>query len=327
MLCSLAMRMATIRRPTNQALIDAFEAAYDLGSPASLWLEKLCAAVRATIGALAVDVVAYEYDASDPCRAPRIGERSDTQPPTIERFVEGMPHELAHVLHPPGPFTSVSRAMAPRLGPQLAHGLVESLEHVGLVDTAGIVGGSADGRGVVLAALLEHPSTPTKRALSAWTRLAAHVAAASRLRRLFPGVSVTDGDRGSDDPLAEVARTIETASGSTRAAASFGVDLWQGLVDGRWSLIEHWRSDGRRLLVARENRHRDPRALTPRQSQVLQLAARGHDNILVGDQLGLSPSTVATHLAAGLERLRLRKRADLIVLHHSLCVQPCPPED
>jgi DNA-binding NarL/FixJ family response regulator len=51
--------------------------------------------------------------------------------------------------------------------------------------------------------------------------------------------------------------------------------------------------------------------LSPRAMQVAQLVARGLTNIEIGEQLGISPRTVATHLNACFDRLEVRTRSAL----------------
>jgi DNA-binding NarL/FixJ family response regulator len=56
----------------------------------------------------------------------------------------------------------------------------------------------------------------------------------------------------------------------------------------------------------------DPRALTERERVIAHLAALGKTNKLIAYELGLSPSTVATHLATALRKLGLRSRTQLV---------------
>ncbi len=55
-------------------------------------------------------------------------------------------------------------------------------------------------------------------------------------------------------------------------------------------------------------------ALTPRERQVVWLAARGWTNRRIAEALFVSPETVKTHVAHILEKLRLRSKVDLRVL-------------
>jgi DNA-binding NarL/FixJ family response regulator len=91
------------------------------------------------------------------------------------------------------------------------------------------------------------------------------------------------------------------------------MDLWGGLIDGRWSLIEHFDRDGHRYLVCHKNDPDvpDPRALTERERQVLAYAAMGQSGKLIRYTLGLSAAAVSMYLASGLAKLRVRSRAEL----------------
>ena len=53
-------------------------------------------------------------------------------------------------------------------------------------------------------------------------------------------------------------------------------------------------------------------ALTPRQREILQLAAEGHSSKEIAQQLGLSPRTVDAHRAQIMERLDLHDLAGLV---------------
>jgi two-component system response regulator NreC len=57
----------------------------------------------------------------------------------------------------------------------------------------------------------------------------------------------------------------------------------------------------------------DPwQTLTERERETLLLVARGHTSAQIGDQLTLSPKTIETYRARGLEKLGLRSRAALV---------------
>jgi DNA-binding CsgD family transcriptional regulator len=52
--------------------------------------------------------------------------------------------------------------------------------------------------------------------------------------------------------------------------------------------------------------------LTPREREVLHLAAQGYTNAQIGAQLVISPRTVEVHRANMMRKLGLRTQADLI---------------
>jgi DNA-binding NarL/FixJ family response regulator len=62
------------------------------------------------------------------------------------------------------------------------------------------------------------------------------------------------------------------------------------------------------------NLHRDLSTLTPRELEVMRLLARGLSNAELATSLQLSDATVKTHVARILSKLRLRDRAQAIVV-------------
>jgi len=60
--------------------------------------------------------------------------------------------------------------------------------------------------------------------------------------------------------------------------------------------------------------HRDLSTLTPRELEVLRMLARGLSNAELAERLRLSDATVKTHVARILSKLRLRDRAQAIVV-------------
>ena len=70
-------------------------------------------------------------------------------------------------------------------------------------------------------------------------------------------------------------------------------------------------SSSRPACARARRRSRAPRALTPRQRQVCELAAAGRGNRAIAQELFLSIKTVETHLAAGYRKLGVNTRAEL----------------
>jgi DNA-binding CsgD family transcriptional regulator len=91
------------------------------------------------------------------------------------------------------------------------------------------------------------------------------------------------------------------------------MELWQGLVDGRWSLLDVIDSDGRAFTVLHENPIyvRSSVALSERERQVAYLVGRGHHIKLVAYELGLSASTVRSQLRSALRKLNCDDRSAL----------------
>jgi DNA-binding NarL/FixJ family response regulator len=100
------------------------------------------------------------------------------------------------------------------------------------------------------------------------------------------------------------------------------VEAWRGLVNGRWSLIEHFDTDGRRFLVARKNDAdaMGPAAVSARERQVLLGRARGLSLKLISYDLGLSIGSVSKVLRSAMDKLGLANEAELIA-----ALAPPPP--
>jgi DNA-binding CsgD family transcriptional regulator len=101
------------------------------------------------------------------------------------------------------------------------------------------------------------------------------------------------------------------------------------LCASRWILLHSFVSGGRRFLVAREIAPgvMARRALTLRELQIIALAGMGHTNKLVAYALGISPSTVASHLKSAMKKLGVRSRLELIETCAALGGSECGPSD
>lgn len=206
-------------------------------------------------------------------------------------------------------------------------------------DSLNLVCLDAGGAGVVLVANRRAPSpgplaAHTRHQL---TRLAGHLAAASRLRRrVARGGSPTDGAEAvasSDGRVLHAEGAAATRTGlaalreaarevvrARRGQAQDATEHWRALHAGRWTLVERFESDGRRILVARENRTAalDVDGLTPRERHVLAQLAMGQSKKEIAYRLGVAPSTVATHLQRAMQKLGARDVRELVRLARSL---------
>lgn len=231
------------------------------------------------------------------------------------------------------------------------HVMRETVNRVG--DAAGINGMNHDGQGLVLVAIVPKGWRPPPARRRLLTQVAVHLAAAYRLRRadfafrppttapevIFDergrllhfdfdescaeeqrGDAVARGEPARFEPetfargLEKTARNLVQARSSLRrepeAAAA---DMWEGLLAGRWSVVDRRDSDGKRLLLAIRNPpgSRDPWALNAREREIARLSAAGHELKFIAYELGLSPSTVHGHLRSALRKLRCDDVADL----------------
>lgn len=204
-----------------------------------------------------------------------------------------------------------------------------------LADAFGVNGVDSAGRGAVLAAFVPHGHArrghPNKRV---WARVAAHLATGARLVQrlsalpareeaeavLSPSGRVEHAVGGAREApareaLRSMVRRIDRArSRRQREDAEEATVLWEAMVAGRWSLVDHFDRDGRRFVLARPNEPiTNPlESLTERERQVLGLIANGHSNKLVGYELGLSASTVSTLLSRARHKLGATDRVSLV---------------
>lgn len=180
--------------------------------------------------------------------------------------------------------------------------------------------------GCVLGVPLKKVSHVDRRTNKLWTGLAKHLAAGLRLRRAFaPADAIFDSDgriqhaasgmtRDSLDALRQAAVTIDRARSTQPGRANREVDLWPALVRGRWSLVDRFDSDGRRLWIAHRNPvgGEDPRGLTEREHQAADLVALGYANKQIAADLGVADGTVAALVASVRAKVGGGSRADLI---------------
>ena len=89
--------------------------------------------------------------------------------------------------------------------------------------------------------------------------------------------------------------------------------LWEALVQGRWSLVDHFDSDGSRFVVAVENapQVKDPRGLTSLEMTVAEELGRGKTAKEIGYVLGISIAAVNNALSQVRSKLGLRSRAEV----------------
>jgi DNA-directed RNA polymerase specialized sigma24 family protein len=308
--------------------VSLIETAYGLDGATEQWLQKVaasaCAAMDSASGAMA-----FQYDASDGNWI-KVGTGAvhEVSPEFARDFFsqEDMPKESARALT--NLFMSLRfgslRAIFNRIQ---AAAFSATLDRHGIHDMVGVNGLDPSGRGCMLVIVVQKmPSSSRTEHL--WQRLAAHISAGNRLRTTLEALSEPNFDptqraeavltangkvehatgpaepRAAREALREALVRIDKAR-SEQDDARRSVELWRGLVVGRWSLVEHFESDGKRYYLAHKN---DPelaedRGLTPRERLVLGYAELGQSNKLIGYALGLSSSTVSTLLARARKKL------------------------
>ena len=211
------------------------------------------------------------------------------------------------------------------------------LEHSGwpvaLDDSVAVHLPGPEGKPILLSLGCARPPRINESEQALWHRIAIHLSAGWRLAGRSPNVEAEDVEaivtadgrveHGTGpgttthgrELLCQATKNIDRArSRCGRSDPLAALELWQGLLAGRWSLVEHFDSDGRRFMLASCNDPGlpDPAALTRRQRQVVFYASLGLSNKETAYALGLAENTISAHLAAGLTRLRIKSRAELI---------------
>jgi DNA-binding CsgD family transcriptional regulator len=199
-------------------------------------------------------------------------------------------------------------------------------------DSLGVIAGDPSGHGCVFFTMGKTSRVPPRtRAL--WQRIAAHVVGGYRLAReherkteavLDPVGKVLHREGGMTgleaNALSDAARGIDRARGRMRRVdPDRALDLWKGLVAGRWSLVDQFDHDGKRYVFAKRNAldvlpwH----SLTERELRVLAYAAEGQTLKITAYQLGVSVSTIAEDLARVKRKLGLTSRVELVTRYRA----------
>lgn len=191
---------------------------------------------------------------------------------------------------------------------------------------------------VVVGSVQRHAGSPSKADAEHFTRVSSHLVAACRLRdRLFESADQTrDGEAilspsGSVEHATAEARTSSAReilrdavlareralAGATRSTSIDALDLWKGLVEGRWSLVDRYDTDGRRYIVAHANdiRAPGPRTLTAQERDVAALAAVGLPIKVIAYELGRSVPRVSNILHTAMAKIGISSRAELVQIY------------
>jgi DNA-binding CsgD family transcriptional regulator len=320
--------------------IGIIEAAYALEPDGQRWLDRLVELAHPSLDQ-GLGVFGYEYDLRDPGRF-MLGARSlqRVQPEVTkdaESFSFGASAEINRALYPRTPSFGTG---SQRLGHAMARlPAARQIIRFGMADGLAATCATGDGRGVVLGAVLGPKRRLREQLVATWTRITLHVAAAYRLRTALLGRGALDPIPGAAailDPsgrvqhavgsakprdarevLRQAVLRVDRARGKLRREdAARALELWKGLVDAQWTLVDHFDADGRRFVVATKNPFLVNRSLrlTLRERQVAALVAAGHSNKLVAYELGISQGTVASTLSRALQKLGVRSRTELVAL-------------
>jgi DNA-binding NarL/FixJ family response regulator len=91
-------------------------------------------------------------------------------------------------------------------------------------------------------------------------------------------------------------------------------EVWQSMLDGRWSIAEQFDCDGHRYVLVRRRTagSASVASLSSREWQVLALARRGHSNKVIAHDLDISVSAVSTYLARARKKLGVQESLEAL---------------
>lgn len=107
----------------------------------------------------------------------------------------------------------------------------------------------------------------------------------------------------------------ERARSSLRLhAPDVAIDLFEVIVDGRYTVVDRFESDGRRYLVAYENPPEIAvlRALTQREREILRRVVDGEPLKRIAADLDLTQGAVSAYLTAARKKTGLRTRQEMV---------------
>lgn len=334
----------------SSKVIGLVERAYEVDADAADWLDTIRDAAQASFrGQMTAQAVTFHVSPDTGFRCSALASDDPVWEVAFEQAHANATPDVIRKLYTGSPVKSVYHAL---LGQQDDPGYQACVQN-GIRDITLALGLDPSGHGCGLSFLHREVLRIPRATRHALERVSAHLAAAHRLRRatdeygsptqapldeafLRPDGKLLDAESPATDPqsraaLRDAARRIDRArTRRGRADPDHALAMWRALVDGRWSLVERFESDGRRLLVARRNpptaQHLG--ALDDRERRVVSLLVLGHSIKLCAYELGRAENTVSEIAKRALAKLGLRTRAELIELYGALVPadsnDPCP---
>lgn len=329
--------------PSTASLLDCLAAAYRVDLEGEPYVRNVVEAAAPLLDR-GLGVMAYTYEVRD--GAPPLidhfvtSERFD--PRWLERFYSAVA-EAGLDSRPENPagfeawghLLCGQASLVPGMRPFLP-----LFAHIGGArDTFAVNALDASGRGLWIGAPLRTTTKASAEKVTLFTRFAAHLTSATRLRRnagvagpraaavLSPGGELLDAAGG--EAVVDARQVLRRATlafdrahtKKARADVATATQRWRPLVDSRWSLLDDFDTDGRRFVVAVENGPptRPPRRdLSEREHQVMTQAHLGHSDKVIAYELGLSASTVRVLLHRASRKLGASSRKDALARFDAL---------
>jgi DNA-binding CsgD family transcriptional regulator len=332
--------------PAKTTTIDLVEAGYNLELGAGDWLPNLDAAGKSLLdfglGFYSALVAGVSEDGQHLVTQLHQGAGPEDLLARVFRAAQAAGPDL--VAQWSGAASSSGVTTMSELKDQFPRAFEVLTENAGYKDGLMICALDPDGHGVTIQIPSPELIELTAKERERWQMLAIHIAAGFRLRRGLTestgprGVTSTEmphnaealldptkfvvsqaaggaQDKAASEVIREAAVRVDRARGKLRKSdPEEALELWHGLVRGRWSLVDWFDTDGRRFMLAKPNAPHigDPRGLTEREHQVATYAARGETNKIIGYRFGISPPRVSALINAGMRKLGVKTQAQLV---------------
>jgi DNA-binding CsgD family transcriptional regulator len=312
--------------------IGIVESAYGLGGDLEQWLEGVLGAASGLLGdALSLTATAFRLGprAIELEHVVSVGRDARLEQSvrlsnamagqrTLDRLIRGAP-----------PAATLSELL-----PAEDLGVLTVLSDRGTVhDTRRFLARASAERGIVFGAQIGARESLSDATRARWRRAAFHVGSGYRLRLGLGSERLDDASveavldpsgrirhaepaarsHSAGELLRDMARRADRARGELRRDPDEALELWEGLVRGRWSLVDHFDTDRRRFVVAHRNPPDggDPRGLSPRERDCSELLGRAFTPKEIAYGIGLSAITVNHALARARMKLGFRSLAEL----------------
>lgn len=323
--------------------IQCVEAAHSLEGDEAQWLLGLSRACS-PLFRFAPPPLAFTFECS-PTRF-TFGQMATYGPAQLQKWAHGLlqaarPEAIDRVYRSGEPVGCLSEQVFPSYPEQRE--AMQAATSILVRDVVGLTGHTGTGCGVSVGAALGLARRPRAHERRQWALLASHMAAGLRLRRSLASpraprddsvaphhteraeaVFHPDGQLLHAAPAAQeadvrtrlreaVLRMDQARTRQGRRDAEASLSTWTALIEGRWSLVDRFESDGRRFVVAMRNdpEHPDPRGLTQRERQVADCLGRGQNIQATAYALGLSPSAIIKAADQAQHKLGLDSRPEL----------------
>lgn len=326
----------------DAAFLDCLAASYQLELDDAAYVQHIAEAA-APLFDRGLGVMTYTYNASDRARASI--EHFATSRSFDERWLEPFYAALEAAGHHGPPYPTGFSAWSHLTCGQASavtemRPLLPFFAHIGGArDTFAVNALDASGFGLWIGAPLPSTRKESAARVTLFSRFAAHLTSALRLRRsarardrlapaaiLAPGGALLHAEERDGEDAREGLRRAAVAFDHARTKkmredADQATRRWRPLVAARWSLLDDFDTDGKRFIVAIENApptHAHHKDLSLREQQIMTQAHLGHTDKVIAYELGISVSTVRVLLHRAMHKLGATNRREALRIFDAL---------